>query len=165
MRSWKSALNAVLLRSARSTHASPSVLRRFFMPFSYVSSRLIACPFVTGSSPDHARSGEIGCQRSEQLVHREFERARVARRTGAEPLEVGAHALGFHDEARADELEEVEARAQAPREIRHDGELCLPAAERALVLAEGGRVQRREQSRRACRAGKRVHAAHGIALV
>src|SRR6266849_8562371 len=92
-------------------------------------------------SASGAWSGEIGCQRSKKLVHRELERVRVARGSGTVMLEVRTHTRGVDHEARAQDLEEIEARSEEARELGHHGELRLPAAERALVLAERGGVQ------------------------
>src|SRR5260221_6822815 len=100
MSSWNSALNAVLVRSARSTHSSPSTLRRVFMP------RLYASLLIAMSS------SQVGRQRGEELVHRRLQGLRVWRSAFAVGRDVGFHAIGVHDQRCRDQVEEVEAPSQ-----------------------------------------------------
>src|SRR5258708_34127520 len=105
MSSWNSALNAVLVRSARSTHSSPSTLRRVFMP------RLYASLLIAMSS------SKVGRQRGEELVDRRLQGLRAGCGAFAVSREVGLHAVGVHDERCRDEVEEVQASAQRGREF------------------------------------------------
>src|SRR5258705_5232646 len=130
MSSWNSALKAVLVFSARSTHSSPSTLRRVFIPFLYASRLMVTV----------SRSGKIGCQRCEELVDGRLH-ASCRAVLLAIGLEVGLHARGVDHERGRDRLEEVEAGSECARDLGNQRLFNLPAAERALMLGDPRRVQ------------------------
>ena len=80
-------------------------------------------------------------------------------------FEVRPHPLGIHDEPAGDALERVERAAGRVGERRDGHELGLPAAERALVLAERAGEQGRHQTRRAGGGNQGLKTGDGIALV
>src|SRR4051812_26597117 len=149
MSSWNSVLKDVLFFSARSTHSSPSTLRRVFMPRSYA--------FAIAPS-----SGKIGREPLEELAGCRVE-GRL--RFFAVALDVLTHAPCIHNERCRDGVEEIEAGAQRAGDLRHEGQLRLPSAQRALVLANAARIQRGHEAGNACGGGQGVDARHGIAFV
>src|SRR5258708_20066956 len=154
MSSWNSALNAVLVFSARSTHSSPSTLRRVFIPFLYASRLIVAA----------SRSGKISCQGREEFVYGGLHAlCRVVLLPVG--LEVGFHSRGIDHERGGDGLEKVEAGSEGARDLGNQWLFRLTAAERALVLRDPGCVQCREQAGHANRGGERVDAGDRIALV
>ena len=80
-------------------------------------------------------------------------------------FEIRLHALGVHDQPFGDPLERVERAAGGVDQLGDGHKLGLPAAERALVLAERARQQRGHQAGRAHRGGQGLEAGHGVALV
>src|SRR5690242_584298 len=144
MRSWNSALNGVLVRSARSTHSSPSTLRRVFMPRSWAS-RLMSVP-----------SGKMSREPVEQLVDRRLEALRIVGLARAVGREIGRHARAVDLERGGDRVEEIEGGAEAFGDLGYGRELRLPAAQRSLVLREGSRMDGREEARHARRRGDRM---------
>src|SRR5258706_8711119 len=121
MRSWNSALKLVLVRSARSTHSSPRTLRRVFIPFSYA-----VLPMGVLSS------GKVGSEGGEELVHGRLHRVGLAASGLAVGCEVFLHAGGVDHQRGCDGCEEIEARAERPRELPNDASLGLPAPQGAV---------------------------------
>src|SRR5258708_30471120 len=115
MSSWNSALNAVLVFSARSTHSSPSTLRRVFIPFLYASRLIVAA----------SRSGKISCQRREEFVYGGLHAlCRVV--LLAVGLEVGFHSRGIDHERGGGGLEQVQAGSEGAPHLRDQRPFPLP---------------------------------------